>query len=410
MNQNDRSGAVAAGSTPPQPRSESRTAAPLCCLIDDEIGVRQFLSSMLKRFEIELEIFDTLAAFLATTGFSPDLVIVDVTVGGPHALSLIDQLAAAKIPCPIQILSGLNPVLIEQVRRHGERSGLRMLPVIPKPLKSGALRDAITSLGLRRDAGAAIEVDLGEVLREGWLELWYQPTINLKERRMVGAEAFVRARHPDHGILMPEAFLPRAQERDLLDLTRRVLGRAMQDWPAFSTIGIPIELSINVPIVVLSKMSIFGIMWEQKPDAPNWPGLTLEITEQEATANLPLINKALGELRGYGISISVDNFALSYAELSKQAELPFKDVKIDRNFISNCNEDAVNRGLCETIVEFAHKFGLTAVAEGIETTAELGTLREMGCDLGQGYLFAKPQPKDELIATIRQRAKTRNAA
>jgi len=95
---------------------------------------------------------------------------------------------------------------------------------------------------------------------------------------------------------------------------------------------------------------------------------------------------------------------------SKLTELPFNGLKIDRNYISNCDTDRVNKGLCETIIEFAHRFGLTAVAEGIETPAELKALREIGCDCGQGYLFAKPQPKSELLASVTQRAKAPTAA
>jgi EAL domain-containing protein (putative c-di-GMP-specific phosphodiesterase class I) len=285
-----------------------------------------------------------------------------------------------------------------------------MLPVIQKPLKSAAIRRVINELHLRNDAAASFNVDLRDVLTEGWLEVWYQPTISLKERRMVGAEAFVRARHPDHGVLTPEMFMNNAEEADLLDLTRRVLGRTMQDWPSFAALGIPIELSINVPVIALSKLSMFGILWDSKPDSPNWPGLTLEITEQEAISNMGLITKSLNELRTYGISVSVDNFALGYSEFSRLRELPFKDLKIDRDFISNCDRDPVNKGLCETFVEFAHKFGLAAVAEGIETTAELATMRDMGCDFGQGYVFAKPQPKSQLLETVLQRQKSRAAS
>ncbi len=391
-------------------RQPAKSGSKLCCLIDAEVGVRHAVSASLERLGIEVEAFDTLADFLRTTGRKPDLVIVDITTSAPGALELIGNLALARIPCPVQILSGLNPVLVEQVRRHGERGGLNMLPVIPKPLKSTTIRRVVSDLGLRCDAAADVEVSLREIMTEGWLELWYQPTIHLKERRMVGAEAFARARHPDLGVLNPETFMHGASETDLLDLTRRVLGRAMQDWPAFATLGIPVELSINVPVVALSKLSIFAIMWEKKPDASNWPGLTLEITEQEAIANLPLINKSLGELRSYGISVSVDNFALGYSELLRLRDLPFKDIKIDRDFVSNCDRDPVNKGLCETFIEFAHKFGLTSVADGIETPGELNALRDMGCDLGQGYLFAKPQPKNDLLSMVKQRQKTRAAA
>jgi EAL domain-containing protein (putative c-di-GMP-specific phosphodiesterase class I)/FixJ family two-component response regulator len=389
----------------------AESTVPVCYVVDREPGIRRLVTSVLESFKIDVKLFDTLTDMMgAPWTREPDLVFLDVTVGGSEGVEMIDRLAETGAKYPIQILSGLNPVLVEQIRRQGERSGLRVLPVLPKPLQSGSIRQVVTALGIRRDAHASIKVDLREVLAEGWLELWYQPTIDLKQRKMVGAEAFVRARHPEHGILTPETFLSNAGEQELLDLTRRVLGRALRDWPAFATIGVPVELSINVPIAVLSKLSIFAIMWEQKPDAPNWPGLTLEIAEEEAVHNIPLVNKALKELQPYGISISVDNFGPSYAELLRLPELPFKELKIDRSYISNCDTDRMNKGLCETIVEFAHKFGLTAVAEGVETAGELNVLRDMGCDIGQGYLFARPQPKEDLIATVRQRSKARTAA
>jgi EAL domain-containing protein (putative c-di-GMP-specific phosphodiesterase class I)/FixJ family two-component response regulator len=389
----------------------AESKVPVCYVVDREPGIRRLVSSALESFKIDVELFDTLTDMMgAPWSREPDLVFLDVTVGGSEGVEMIDRLAETGAKYPIQILSGLNPVLVEQIRRQGERSGLRVLPVLPKPLQSCSIRQVVAALGLRRDAHASIQVDLQEVLAEGWLELWYQPTIDLKQRKMVGAEAFVRARHPEHGVLSPETFLSNASEQELLDLTRRVLGRALRDWPAFATMGVPVELSINVPIAVLSKLSIFAIMWEQKPDVPNWPGLTLEIAEEEAVHNIPLVNKALKELQPYGISISVDNFGPSYAELLRLPELPFKELKIDRSYISNCDTDRMNKGLCETIVEFAHKFGLIAVAEGVETAGELGVLRDMGCDIGQGYLFARPQPKEELLAMVRQRSKARNAA
>ena len=212
------------------------------------------VSSALESFKIDVKLFDTLSDMMgAPWTCDPDLLFLDVTVGGSEGVEMIDRLAETGAKYPIQILSGLNPVLVEQIRRQGERSGLRVLPVLAKPLQGGSIRQVVTAPGIRRDSGASIRVDLREVLAEGWLELWYQPTIDLKMRKMVGAEAFVRARHPEHGILTPETFLSNASEQELLDLTRRVLGRALQDWPAFAKIGTPVELSINVPIAALSK-------------------------------------------------------------------------------------------------------------------------------------------------------------
>jgi EAL domain-containing protein (putative c-di-GMP-specific phosphodiesterase class I) len=384
---------------------------PMCYLIDREPGVRRLVAALLESCRIDVEVFDSLDRIpQAPRDREPDLLLIDATVNPSDALELVEKLAIARLLCPVQLLTGLSPVLIEQVRRHGERCGLQMLPVIHKPLQSNALRRTLTELGLRRDPQAMIKLSLEEVLAEGWLEVWYQPTIDLKHRNLVGAEAFVRARHPEHGILPPDVFLVGASERNMLDLTHRVLARALKDWPAFATIGVPIELSINVPLVALTKLSIFGIMWEKKPDNSQWPGLVLEISEDDAAGNVNLLRKTTAELRSYGIGIAIDNFGPRYSEFLRLSDLPFTTIKIDRSYIASCDSDPVNRGLSETIIEFAEKHQLTSAAEGIETAAELHTLREIGCEIGQGYLFARPQPKNELINLLRQRSKARTAA
>ena len=391
--------------------ARSSSERPLCYLVDREPGVRRLVSTLLETCRIGVEIFDSLDEMMAGPhGRGPDLVLIDVTVNPSDALAMVEKLATSRIFCPVQILTGLSPVLIEQVRRHGERRGLQMLPVVHKPLQSNALRRTLTELGLRRDPQGMVQVSLEEVLAENWLEVWYQPTIDLKYRNLVGAEAFVRARHPEHGILPPDVFLAGASERALLDLTHRVLGRALKDWPSFATIGVPIELSINVPLVALSKLSIFAIMWEKKPDSSQWPGLTLEISEADAVGNLAVLRKATAELRAYGIGLAIDSFGPCYAEFLHQPDLPFTTVKIDRSYVARCDSDRVNKGLSETIVEFADKFQLTSVAEGIETPGEMNTMREIGCETGQGYLFARPQPKNELIKLLEQRTKRRGAA
>jgi len=405
MNQNAHPANDTAHETTWRP-SVAESETPLCCLVDREPGVRRLAASVLDQYRVELQTFDTVAEMELAKQIRPQLLLIDVTLGVSAALDLVSRLAAAGIKCPVQLLSGLNPVLVEQIHRHGQRCGLQMLPVLHKPLQGAALARVVDRLRLRRDPLATIQVSLEEVLAQGWLELWYQPMIDLKQRKLVGAEAFARARHPELGVLPPDVFLPGAKESSLLDLTRRVLSRALQDWPSFATIGVPIELSINVPLVALTKLSLFGILWEEKPDAEQWPGLTLEISEEEAIENMALVKKAVAELRSLRISMAIDNFGPRYAEFCRWSELPFTAVKIDRSYIARCDVDPANRGLCETISEFARKFGVTSAAEGIETGAELQTLRDIGCEVGQGYFFARPQPKTELINLLRKRLKS----
>ena len=113
---------------------------------------------------------------------------------------------------------------------------------------------------------------------------------------------------------------------------------------------------------------------------------------------------AIKELHKQKIKLALDSFGLSYDELSRHRELPFSEIKIDRSFICNCDKDPHNAGLCETIIDFAHRYRAKVVAEGVETAGELKALRNMGCDYAQGYLLARPMSKSDFIALLQKRS------
>ena len=245
-------------------------------------------------------------------------------------------------------------------------------------------------------------VGLADILDRGWLELFYQPKIELKTKRLVGAEGLVRARHPTQGLLSPGVFLPGASESDMLRLTERVIITALQDWQACAAAGIPLKLSVNVPVSALVKLPIAGILRQWRPRTSTWPGLIMEVTEDEIIHDLKIANEAADALREFNCTLAVDDFGAGYSSLARLRQLPFSELKIDRSYVINCHVDRVNAGLCETIVELARRFGLTTVAEGIETPHESHKLQGIGCDIGQGYLFGKPMPKAHLIGIIRR--------
>lgn len=245
-------------------------------------------------------------------------------------------------------------------------------------------------------------VGLADILDRGWLELFYQPKIELKTKRLVGAEGLVRARHPTQGLLNPGVFLPGASESDMLRLTERVIITALQDWQACAAAGIPLKLSVNVPVSALVKLPIAGILRQWRPRTSTWPGLIMEVTEDEIIHDLKIANEAADALREFNCTLALDDFGAGYSSLARLRQLPFSELKIDRSYVINCHVDRVNAGLCETIVELARRFGLKTVAEGIETPHESHKLQGIGCDIGQGYLFGKPMPKAQLIGIIRR--------
>jgi EAL domain-containing protein (putative c-di-GMP-specific phosphodiesterase class I) len=255
------------------------------------------------------------------------------------------------------------------------------------------------------DDGSGEEVTLAGLLQRDWLELFYQPKIDLKTRRLAGAEGLIRGRHPSRGILSPAAFLPGANEQNLLELTERVLRMALRDWEGFAAHGLPLKLSVNTPVSALLNLPMASLLREERPRACNWPGLILEVTEDEIIGDLKIANEVADSLRSLDCTLALDDFGAGYSSLARLRQLPFSELKIDRSYAANCHVDRFNAGVCETIVELAGRFGLKTVAEGIESNHEAHKLQGIGCELGQGYLFAKPMPKAQLIGIISHRMK-----
>jgi EAL domain-containing protein (putative c-di-GMP-specific phosphodiesterase class I) len=254
------------------------------------------------------------------------------------------------------------------------------------------------------------KVTLAGVLTRGWFELFYQPKIDLRSMRMVGAEALVRARHPTRGVVSPGVFLPGASEDEILALTERVIISALKDWETCAANGMSVKLSVNVPVSALVKLPIPTMLREERPQSENWPGLIMEVTEDEIIHDLKIANDVADALRAYNCSLALDDFGAGYSSLARLRQLPFSELKIDRSYVTNCHVDRINAGLCETIVELGKRFGLKTVAEGVETTHESHKLQGIGCDIGQGYLFAKPMAKRQLIGIMRRRLMNKSAA
>jgi len=247
------------------------------------------------------------------------------------------------------------------------------------------------------------KVTLADILRRDWFELWYQPKIDLRAKRLVGAEALVRARRPDGSLIGPGSFLPGAGESEMLALTERVILTALRDFEECAAQGAALKLSVNVPASAFVKLPIAQMLREERPAAANWPGLILEVTEDEVMHDLKIAQEIADELRALHCSLALDDFGAGYSSLARLRQLPFSELKIDRSYVTDCHTDKVNAGLCETIVELAKRFDLKTVAEGIESVHESHKLQGIGCDIGQGYLFAKPMAKDQFVGLLGRR-------
>jgi len=244
---------------------------------------------------------------------------------------------------------------------------------------------------------------IDEALDRGWFEMWYQPKIDLKRKCLAGAEALARICHPNLGVLLPGSFLPVATEDSIARLTEHALVSALTNWTKFEDAGFNLHLSINVPVRVLLKLPIPKLVEQHRPQSERWPGIILEVTEDQIVRDLKLAQKVAEELRVSGIQIAIDDFGSGYSSFSCLRELPFAELKLDRSFVKDCAVDATNAAICQTAVDLAHRFGSAAVAEGIESQADLQALMVMGCDFGQGVLIAPPMPQERFLDLLMQR-------
>jgi EAL domain-containing protein (putative c-di-GMP-specific phosphodiesterase class I)/CheY-like chemotaxis protein len=386
----------------------------VCMVVDDEPGIQNIVVGAAAALGFQVARFRSAdKALAAIDEVKPTLLFLDVSLEGSDAIDVIRGLSARGFNGAVQLMSGRDAQTMDEVRRVGERHSLTMLPPLRKPFRLEAVR-AIIRQHLAgspqnietEDARVASDptftgrIDLGAMLRKNWLEVWYQPKIDLKEMRFAGAEGLIRCRHPEKGIVPPASFLPYADENSLIRLTEMVLRTALADWVKFAQIGFPFRLAINVPVNVLGKLPILSLVRELRPKNENWPGIILEITEDQVVRDIPLIHEIATQLRIHDIMLAIDDFGTGYSHLARLKELPFAELKLDRSMVTNCGEDKNNASLCQAAIDLARRFGTKVVAEGIENVSELKALRQMGCDMGQGFLFAKPLPRDKLLSSL----------
>ena len=277
------------------------------------------------------------------------------------------------------------------------------------PIKNLA-EDERRSLVDSMSAAVKPRIAIAEALQNNWFEIWYQPKIDLRRKCLAGAEALARIRHPQLGVLLPGSFLPDVDEDSIARLAQHALLATLADWAVFEDAGFNLQLAINVPVGVLLKLPIPRLVAEYRPKSARWPGLILEVTEDQIVRDLALAKQIANQLRVSGITISIDDFGAGYSSFSSLRDLPFAELKIDHSFVAGCSADATNAAICQTAIDLAHRFGSAAVAEGVESTADLQALMVMGCDFGQGVLIAPPMPKERFLDLLRQRLNKPHAA
>lgn len=252
-------------------------------------------------------------------------------------------------------------------------------------------------------ARLALEHKLRRALELNQFELHYQPKMGLKTRRIEGAEALIRWRDPDTGIVSPGAFLPLLESTGLIvDVGDWVLRQAAADCQAWQRLGVPtVRVAVNISPLQLT-LADFAQRFTSLTHG--WVsgrcGLDIEITEGTLLEGADAEIRMLEELRTTGVRIAIDDFGTGYSSLARLSVLPIDTLKIDRSFVSGLPQDRTARTLVETIMALARAFDMDVVAEGVETREQLDLLTSINCDQAQGYLMSRPVPADQFVAML----------
>ncbi len=244
----------------------------------------------------------------------------------------------------------------------------------------------------------SLKSELREAILSNQLSLYYQPQIDHRTQYVVGLEALVRWNHPQRGFLAPDTFIPMAEEAGLIrSLTRWVLKTALDQLATLHRHGHDLHMAVNLsarslhdvtlPASILTLLAESGIVPEK---------LTLEITETAVMANSSDALAILSELDRMGVKLSIDDFGTGYSSLAYLKRLPVDELKIDKSFVMDMEDNENDAVIVRSTIELAHNLGLKVTAEGVETLSAWDTLGKLGCDCSQGYFMCRPIAADRL--------------
>jgi diguanylate cyclase (GGDEF)-like protein len=243
----------------------------------------------------------------------------------------------------------------------------------------------------------ALTAQLRHGIDRGELVVHYQPKVPLAAERGSAVEALVRWNHPQLGCIGPDGFIPLAEQSGLINrLTERVLEAALTQAADWRAVGIDVRISVNVSMRNLLFQDLPGTIGALlgRLDLPPRV-LQLEITESRIAADVGRARSVLSKLRAMGLTIAIDDFGTGFSSLSQLQQLPVDEIKIDRSFVMDMENDNNDAALVRSIIDLGRNLGLAVTAEGVESASVHRTLRQLGCDFAQGFLLSRPLPAEE---------------
>lgn len=341
-----------------------------------------------------------------------DVIVTDIDMPGMDGMAFIRRLGEARVLASLIITSGLDKSLLQKMETMSGAYGMRVLGTVEKPPTPERFAALIAKhLQTRptpatRKQGGPPSFTLAQVLKglaAEQFEPYYQPKIELSTRRVKGAEALARWRHPYGGIVPPSAFISLLEDAgQISELTWIMLAKSARDCRNWREAGLDLNVSVNLSAKLLQDPATAdAVTWQVIHQGLEPRHMTLEITESGAMSGAGLVLENLLRLRMKGFGLSIDDYGTGYSSMQQLTRVPFTELKIDQSFVLHASRQESNRMILESSLDMARKLGITSVAEGVETSEDWDLLREHGCNLAQGFFIANPMKSADFPDWVR---------
>jgi len=352
----------------------------------------------------------TMQRFLAASDILPDVLVIGLRFDDGDGFQLMRSVAKRRHPPALFIASHQQRAVIKAALTLADACGLRVAGSAEQPIDAASIPRSLADFAPLRAAPAKrapLPVlgrdELLSLFDRGALYPWMQPKLRISSSEVVGFEALMRAHDEAGSLIMPDRLVSALTTHGLLDEATMRMARQTVDFVATCLgEGMAVSASINVSMQSLSNLAFcqeLAMTVEHAQLDPSW--ITIEITETDAMADLAAVIENTARIRMLGFNLAIDDFGTAYSSLSQLARIPFSELKIEREFITDVDTDASKQAIVRACALLGTSLGLHVVAEGVETAAELAYVRQTGCSQIQGYLVSRPMPAERALDWLR---------